>query len=1396
MSVYFDFKVNTRSGNFVSYVQWHNQLPLLAVGTRTLQPLTTYVTVFDQLGEALADVNELYQENNDTVVLSWHPNKKILTVGLTSGDIQLWNGQSDFINVPSSHKTCVKILKWSELGTRLISMDESGNIVAWKTDSRSLIVRIFQSSVQGIPFSIEYCNTKPGLDVNSLARKAVEGDEKALDMFSAWRPKTGGFRPTFSTDNVCFYAATLPDDINYVNENGTVSNVSKMDNDIKLILHHDRKNILIVMLIDGSLNTYNTEVDGKLKNIGRVKLNDVDNDSVLIWAGDDLLACTTNTYTIRFFEVESTDTYLLHGTFGEEGEPQKFTTVSYLDSKGILCGGSDTGNITMWKKNHAAVGVNCWEEISTCKLKDSALYSSWGSQHSVIVTENSLFILQEHELSSNYNKRVCGVQTSANEVIVSRKKTQIKLNTDLKIIGVAVSEDHVAVWSGKTVAVYQFIGTSSLNVLGTFNSECESLVIYEQSLVILPSSVLQNGKLLICTFQGTVKQNLDCDGQPIAIHLNQSYLIAATIIGMLQIWDLSRREAKSHAHPKDLVEAISDFGEVVLIRTNCNGSMVSFTIANSNLIPSPFIYIWDIESDQMLSYQFNETDLQNSGYKKYITGHYWDSSEPNMLICETKTLTEAESAEEPSKEESLFSSENKTSRNLPKLNTLFISKEKGVVLQDTKTTSTEFIKLLGVDIPYFVTLKKSATDTYACVQNLLMNYFEEESADDDVLKNAIIKFSFNLSIGNLDDAFKTISTIKNVAVWTNLTRMSIKKRRLDVAQVCLGHMNDARGVSILRTISSESQIEVKLAALAIHMGMLEDAEAMYKSAKRYDLLNKMYQCANRWDEAILLAEKKNRINLRNTYDAYGRYLEKKGDIHEAIKMYEMANTYRKHVPKLLLHNPVALEQYVQKSKDPALMKWWAQYVESTRNMELAMKYYEEAKDYYSIVRIHCFLQNIEQAAEVADTSNDPAACYHLARHYESVGQTENAVNFFLKSNGYANAIRICKENGLDDQLWQISLHAEDRDKLETAKYFEGADPTKAVMLYQKAKNFHRALHLAIKFDLADSVEQISSELNSESQIDLLDKCAEYFARKEDYHRAVKLLAMAKKYKEAVTLCHKRRVNLTEELGDLLTPPPNYPDKIPILDQIGEYAFTLGDYHLAAKKFTQAGNKVKAMKALLKSGDTDKIIFFTNVSREKEIYIMAANYLQTLDWQIQPEYLKHIVNFYTKGKAPHLLANFYVACAQVEVDEYGNYEKSLGALNEASRCLSKDRDQYGQALEYVVRKIAMVKKFLEIRRLYEKGEGEAAMLQCRQLLSADLELVRKGDIYSLMIEHLMKNNNLNAATQLAIEMKKNLPNDNLAYFVPKEALQKLGIEESSNDGNNFPDDLDEIPDITQ
>ena len=84
-----------------------------------------------------------------------------------------------------------------------------------------------------------------------------------------------------------------------------------------------------------------------------------------------------------------------------------------------------------------------------------------------------------------------------------------------------------------------------------------------------------------------------------------------------------------------------------------------------------------------------------------------------------------------------------------------------------------------------------------------------------------------------------------------------------------------------------------------------------------------------------------------------------------------------------------------------------------------------------------------------------------------------------------------------------------------------------------------------------------------------------------------------------------------------------------------------------------------MKALLKSGDTEKIIFFAGVSRQKEIYVMAANYLQSLDWRKDPEIMKNIIGFYTKGRALDSLSSFYDACAQVRVRKVRPYLHGSG-----------------------------------------------------------------------------------------------------------------------------------------
>lgn len=143
------------------------------------------------------------------------------------------------------------------------------------------------------------------------------------------------------------------------------------------------------------------------------------------------------------------------------------------------------------------------------------------------------------------------------------------------------------------------------------------------------------------------------------------------------------------------------------------------------------------------------------------------------------------------------------------------------------------------------------------------------------------------------------------------------------------------------------------------------------------------------------------------------------------------------------------------------------------------------------------------------------------------------------------------------------------------------------------------------------------------------------------------------FHEALKLCVDYNVSISEDLIEKLTPTAatgaslSDPERTSILVELGELCVAQGLYHVACKKFTQAGSRIAAMKALLRSGDTEKIVFFANVSKQKEIYVMAANYLQTLDgWRSNTDTMKTIVQFYTRGKAPDSLASFYEACAQV------------------------------------------------------------------------------------------------------------------------------------------------------
>merc|ERR1740138_858722 len=454
---------------------------------------------------------------------------------------------------------------------------------------------------------------------------------------------------------------------------------------------------------------------------------------------------------------------------------------------------------------------------------------------------------------------------------------------------------------------------------------------------------------------------------------------------------------------------------------------------------------------------------------------------------------------------------------------------------------------------------------------------------------ALLNFSYHLACGNTDEAEKSLKGVQSTGVWESMSKMCVKTGRLDVAQECLGRMSHARAAGQVRACE-EPEPEAKLAVVAVHLDMVEDAEHLLKKCGRYDLLNQLYQACGKWDEALEVAKTKDRVHLKPTHFAYAQHLEAIEDVQGALSHFELSGTYRTESPRLLcsLGMTEDLEAYVEQSDDSHLHRWYAQYLESKANLDGAAREYKKAGDWLSLCRVACFNKDLERAEKICQDSQDPAACYHLARHLEAEGRVKEAIHFFQMAGRTSHALRLAQENAFDGDLMSLALASDSQNMAQAAKYYEqrGQHP-KAVVLYQKAGNQRRALELCFSARLFDALRKIADDLSADSDPEILAKCAEFFMQHNQHEKAVHLLSMSHQYEKAVDLCTAHEeVQITEDMAERMTPDKNSIDpaqRAEILSQMAKLCKKQGSFQLACKKFTQAGDKFKAMQSLLKSG---------------------------------------------------------------------------------------------------------------------------------------------------------------------------------------------------------------------
>ena len=97
---------------------------------------------------------------------------------------------------------------------------------------------------------------------------------------------------------------------------------------------------------------------------------------------------------------------------------------------------------------------------------------------------------------------------------------------------------------------------------------------------------------------------------------------------------------------------------------------------------------------------------------------------------------------------------------------------------------------VGLQAPHLILNKPSintsstgrVTATHA--HKVMMQGFAGMEDNDDKVRSALLEFSYNLAVNNMDEAFRAVKAIKSTSVWENMAHLCIKNKRLDVAGEC------------------------------------------------------------------------------------------------------------------------------------------------------------------------------------------------------------------------------------------------------------------------------------------------------------------------------------------------------------------------------------------------------------------------------------------------------------------------------------------------------------------------------------------------------------------------------------------------------------------------------------
>jgi len=734
----------------------------------------------------------------------------------------------------------------------------------------------------------------------------------------------------------------------------------------------------------------------------------------IAWSGNSLAIITGDLF-VRIWDIERSDNYLLkmdlpsgnqlaasltslsNGTMSSSNQffshdssesssvPRKtpkygqmngeiFTCLAYSSTGQTLCAGTSQGNLFTWKRSGSrfvSAPEDAWQLTNISSVRGAIRSCEWGFNElakpcMLVNCLSNVFMLKEQPLLAVHTRELWAVQRSAKSVQLTHcSGRETTVQSEFAVTAMALNELSLVMSNGRSISSYSLqkveksldefdeilenvegaapptTGSTatplSVKLLQTFPAECLCLDLYNQNIFCLSSS-----DVMVYSVGGVVLHRMqasDIEGKIIGMDLSGCYLSVFTMNGYVKVYDVSRHDPKLLFPSKSGHDIFDDFGEFILVKCNSLGSHLAMVIASSNFTPISALFCWDFERNNLFDYGLLE---QETSSKKEISSSslpvrvFWDAEEPRLLAVEVKSMMQKSAPQKNSPQPIHFVQS--------KILLLFYSEKGSLNLLESQPMSPGS-QLLNLCVPNVIRLKINAME-----EQPLQDFVDLQQCDP-VTRKQVLNFSLYVAEGNMDLAYRSIRSIQSKVIWTNLAKMCVHTNRLDVAKVCMGHLEQARSVRALRQAIEDDDLETeaKVAVLAIELGMIEEAKDLYRQCKRFDLLNKLLQSIGHLDEALQLAETEDRIHLKHTYYQKAQELRERGDIKGALEFFEKTQNPAQNITQLLLENPAAMKRYIQTTSDPKLLKWWGQYIESSGDMDAALAVYHKAEDWFSQV---------------------------------------------------------------------------------------------------------------------------------------------------------------------------------------------------------------------------------------------------------------------------------------------------------------------------------------------------------------------------------------------------------------------------------------------------------------